>query len=131
MILGENNEKMSKSKGNVVNPDDIVESHGADTLRIYEMFMGPLDASIAWSTNGLDGSRRFLDRIWRLFVTMKWNLNPKIKDLEQYKDLEKVYHQTVKKVTEDYEGLRFNTAISQMMVFINDSYKADEIPRVC
>ena len=77
MILGENNEKMSKSKGNVVNPDDIVESHGADTLRLYEMFMGHLDASIAWSTNGLDGSRRFLDRIWRLFVNDDGNINEK------------------------------------------------------
>ncbi|MEJ7490606.1 class I tRNA ligase family protein, partial [Staphylococcus pettenkoferi] len=69
MILGEGNEKMSKSKGNVINPDDIVSSHGADTLRLYEMFMGPLDAAIAWSENGLDGSRRFLDRVWRLIVT--------------------------------------------------------------
>ena len=68
MILGEGNEKMSKSKGNVVNPDEIITSHGADTLRLYEMFMGPLEASVAWSTNGLDGARRFLDRIWRLFV---------------------------------------------------------------
>lgn len=127
MILGENNEKMSKSKGNVVNPDEIVGSHGADTLRLYEMFMGPLEASIAWSTNGLDGSRRFLDRIWRLFVDENGSLSSKIKDVEN-QSLEKVYHQTVKKVTEDYEGLRFNTAISQMMVFINEAYKAEELP---
>ena len=78
MILGENNEKMSKSKGNVVNPDEIVESHGADTLRLYEMFMGPLDASIAWSTTGLDGARRFLDRVWRLFIDDDGELNEKI-----------------------------------------------------
>lgn len=129
MILGENNEKMSKSKGNVVNPDDIVNSHGADTLRLYEMFMGPLDASIAWSTNGLDGSRRFLDRIWRLMVEENGELNPKIQDNEDASSLEKVYHQTVKKVTEDYEGLRFNTAISQMMVFINETYKAAVLPK--
>lgn len=129
MILGENNEKMSKSKGNVVNPDDIVDSHGADTLRLYEMFMGPLDASIAWSTNGLDGSRRFLDRIWRLMVEENGELNPKIQDNEEASNLEKVYHQTVKKVTEDYEGLRFNTAISQMMVFINEAYKATVLPK--
>ncbi|MFK2824722.1 leucine--tRNA ligase [Bacillus sp. B190/17] len=127
MILGENNEKMSKSKGNVVNPDEIVESHGADTLRLYEMFMGPLDASIAWSTTGLDGARRFLDRIWRLFVQETGELSEKITDSGN--ELEKVYHQTVKKVTEDYEHLRFNTAISQMMVFINEAYKAATLPK--
>ncbi|WP_017756174.1 leucine--tRNA ligase [Calidifontibacillus oryziterrae] len=129
MILGENNEKMSKSKGNVVNPDDIINSHGADTLRLYEMFMGPLDASIAWSTNGLDGARRFLDRIWRLFVTDDGALNPKISGQADERPLERVYHQTVKKVTEDFEGLRFNVAISQMMVFINDAYKAETLPK--
>lgn len=128
MILGENNEKMSKSKGNVVNPDDIVRSHGADTLRLYEMFMGPLEASIAWSEKGLDGSRRFLDRVWRLFVEENGELSPKIVDSSS-QTLDKVYNQTVKKVTEDYEGLRFNTAISQMMVFINDAYKATELPK--
>lgn len=129
MILGENNEKMSKSRGNVVNPDDIVESHGADTLRLYEMFMGPLDASKAWSTNGLDGARRFLDRVWRLFVEEDGSLNPKIQETQNVNSLEKVYHQTVKKVTEDFEGLRFNTAISQLMVFINEAYKADVLPK--
>ncbi|WP_456277932.1 leucine--tRNA ligase [Bacillus sp. AK128] len=128
MILGENNEKMSKSKGNVVNPDDIIKSHGADTLRLYEMFMGPLEASIAWSTNGLDGSRRFLDRVWRLFVEENGQLNSKITESTST-GLEKAYHQTVKKVTEDYEGLRFNTAISQMMVFVNEAYKATELPK--
>ncbi|SOC03469.1 leucyl-tRNA synthetase [Ureibacillus xyleni] len=127
MILGEGNEKMSKSKGNVVNPDDIVRSHGADTLRLYEMFMGPLDASVAWSTNGLDGARRFLDRIWRLFTTDEGTLAAKVQDSSDT-TLEKSYHQTVKKVTEDYEHLRFNTAISQMMVFINDCYKAEVVP---
>lgn len=127
MILGENNEKMSKSKGNVVNPDDIVASHGADTLRLYEMFMGPLDASIAWSENGLDGARRFLDRIWRLFMNEDGTVSNKIVDSNDG-TLEKVYHQTVKKVTEDYEGIRFNTAISQMMVFINEAYKAKSVP---
>ncbi|MFF5994185.1 leucine--tRNA ligase [Lysinibacillus sp. KU-BSD001] len=128
MILGEGNEKMSKSKGNVVNPDEIVESHGADTLRLYEMFMGPLEASVAWSTNGLDGARRFLDRIWRLFVTDEGKLADKVQ-VSDDKALEKSYHQTVKKVTEDIEGIRFNTAISQMMVFINDCYKAQVIPQ--
>ncbi|MED4053002.1 leucine--tRNA ligase [Niallia taxi] len=129
MILGENNEKMSKSKGNVVNPDEIVASHGADTLRLYEMFMGPLDAAIAWSTNGLDGSRRFLDRIWRLLVDDNGEISGKVQDIEEAKGLDKIYHQTVKKVTEDFEGLRFNTAISQMMVFINECYKADVLPK--
>ncbi|MBE2921630.1 leucine--tRNA ligase [Anoxybacillus flavithermus] len=129
MILGENNEKMSKSKGNVVNPDDIVESHGADTLRLYEMFMGPLEASIAWSTKGLDGARRFLDRVWRLFVEENGQLNPKIVDNPETDTLERVYHQTVKKVTEDYEALRFNIAISQLMVFINEAYKAPVLPK--
>ena len=129
MILGENNEKMSKSKGNVVNPDDIVTSHGADTLRLYEMFMGPLDASIAWSANGLDGSRRFLDRIWRLLIEENGQLSPKILETEEAHSLERIYHQTVKKVTEDYEGLRFNTAISQLMVFINEAYKATTLPK--
>ncbi|MGG4497150.1 leucine--tRNA ligase [Brevibacillus reuszeri] len=129
MILGENNEKMSKSKGNVVNPDDIVNSHGADTLRMYEMFMGPLDASIAWSTKGLDGSRRFIDRVYRLFVNESGELNDKIVDTAKATSMERVYHQTVKKVTEDYEGLRFNTGISQLMVFINEAYKADVLPK--
>ena len=128
MILGEGNVKMSKSLGNVINPDDIVHSHGADTLRIYEMFMGPLEASKEWSTNGLDGSRRFLDRIWRLFVNEDGTLSSKIGG-EPGGALEKVYHQTVKKVTEDFEGMRNNTAISQLMVFINEGYKVDSIPK--
>ncbi|WP_339251084.1 leucine--tRNA ligase [Sporosarcina sp. FSL W8-0480] len=128
MILGEGHVKMSKSLGNVINPDDIVHSHGADTLRLYEMFMGPLDASKEWSTNGLDGARRFLDRIWRLFVNEDGTLSSKIGG-ESGGALEKVYHQTVKKVTEDYEGMRNNTAISQMMVFINEGYKVDSIPK--
>lgn len=126
MILGEGNEKMSKSKGNVVNPDDIVRSHGADTLRLYEMFMGPLDAAIAWSENGLDGSRRFLDRIWRLLVTEEGNITSKVVEVPT-SSLDKVYNQTVKKVTEDFDTLNFNTAISQMMVFINECYKQDHI----
>ncbi|OZM56116.1 leucine--tRNA ligase [Lottiidibacillus patelloidae] len=129
MILGENNEKMSKSKGNVVNPDDIVASHGADTLRLYEMFMGPLDASIAWSENGLDGSRRFLDRVWRLFVGENGELSEKVQTGASTESLERTYHQTVKKVTEDFTELRFNVGISQLMVFINEAYKADSLPK--
>ncbi|HCV1272906.1 TPA: leucine--tRNA ligase [Staphylococcus aureus] len=126
MILGEGNEKMSKSKGNVINPDDIVQSHGADTLRLYEMFMGPLDAAIAWSEKGLDGSRRFLDRVWRLMVNEDGTLSSKIVTTNN-KSLDKVYNQTIKKVTEDFETLGFNTAISQLMVFINECYKVDEV----
>lgn len=127
MILGENNEKMSKSRGNVVNPDDVVEAYGADTLRLYEMFMGPLDASIAWSENGLEGSRKFLDRVWRLIVDENHKMRDRITTLNDGK-LDKVYHQTVKKVTEDYENLHFNTAISQLMVFVNEAYKVDALP---
>ncbi|AVM25090.1 leucine--tRNA ligase [Bacillus pumilus] len=128
MILGENNEKMSKSKGNVVNPDDIVESHGADTLRLYEMFMGPLDASIAWSETGLDGARRFLDRVWRLFTNEDGSISDTVTE-QSGGALERSYHETVMKVTDHYEGLRFNTGISQLMVFINDAYKADTLPK--
>lgn len=128
MILGEGNEKMSKSRGNVVNPDDIVRSHGADTLRLYEMFMGPLDADVAWSTEGLDGARRFLDRTWRLIINEDGEVSDKIVD-EYDPSMERIYHQTVKKVTEDYDNLHFNTAISQMMVFVNEGYKAEKISK--
>lgn len=122
MILGEDNAKMSKSIGNVVSPDEIIESHGADTLRLYEMFMGPLDADIAWSTTGVDGARRFLDRVWRLIIDEDGKVTNKIQE-KNGEELELVYHQTVKKVTEDYAALHFNTAISQLMVFINEAYK--------
>ena len=133
MILAEGKdgrpEKMSKSKGNVVNPDDIIVSHGADTLRVYEMFMGPLDASIAWSENGLNGSRRFLDRVYRLFVDEETGkVNDKVQDKDN-EELEVSYNYTIKKVSEDIEILGFNTAISQLMVFVNDCYKAEYIPR--
>ena len=133
MILAESKngkpEKMSKSKGNVVNPDDIVKSHGADTLRVYEMFMGPLDASIAWSTNGLDGSRRFLDRIYRLLIDTETNKpNAKVVEKENT-SLEASYNLTVKKVTNDIENMQFNTAISQLMIFVNDCNKAEYIPK--
>ena len=123
MILGSNGEKMSKSKGNVVNPDEMVNNYGADSLRLYEMFMGPIDAAKPWDPNGIDGAKKFLERIWRLY-----NEEDKIKD-EENKNLEKVYHQTVKKVTEDYETMNFNTAISSMMVFINAVYKENIFPK--
>ncbi len=123
MILGANGEKMSKSKGNVVNPDDMVKEYGADALRVYEMFMGPLEASKPWDPKGIEGSKRFLDRVFRLYIE-----ETKIKE-EENKNLERIYHQTVKKVTEDYETLNFNTAISQMMIFINAVYKEEVFPK--
>lgn len=127
MILGGNHEKMSKSKGNVVNPDDVVAQYGADTLRLYEMFMGPLDAAIPWSEDGLSGARKFLDRVWRLIVDDEGKLRDHITTIDDAQ-LTVIYHQTVKKVTEDYEALHFNTAISQMMVFVNEAAKVDALP---
>lgn len=121
MILGEDGEKMSKSRGNVINPDEIVEEYGADTLRLYEMFMGPLESVKPWSTAGVEGPHRFLERVYR-FYTEVANFDP------ANLTLEKIYHQTVKKVTEDYQNLRFNTAISQMMIFINECYKNNHVP---
>jgi len=126
MILGENGEKMSKSRGNVVNPDEIIEQYGADTLRLYEMFMGPLEASLPWSNQGLEGARRFLDRVYR-FVTESPYTQRIIDDNDH--ELDYSYHFLVKKVTEDFENLQLNTAISQMMIFINDAYKAKTIYR--
>ncbi len=124
MILGENGEKMSKSRGNVVNPDDIVKTYGADTLRLYEMFMGPLEASKPWNLDGVEGARRWLDRVYRVFIEQKERLT----DVNDHQ-LDRVYHQTVKKVTEDYEALGFNTAISQMMIFVNECFKVETIYR--
>lgn len=118
MILGSNGEKMSKSRGNVVNPDEIVESHGADALRVYEMFMGPLEAGLPWSTTGLDGTRKWLDRVDRLIHGAV-----EISDVNDH-SLDKVYNQTVKKVSHDIDTLNFNTAISQMMIFVNEAYKS-------
>ncbi len=123
MILGENNEKMSKSRGNVVNPDDIVNRFGADTLRLYEMFMGPLESSKPWADSGVEGSRKWLDRVWRLMIE-----SDKLSD-DNDGSLDYSFHYTVKKVTEDFETLNMNTAISQMMIFINDCYKASTIYR--
>ena len=122
MILGTNGEKMSKSKGNVINPDDMVKEYGADSLRIYEMFMGPIDAAKPWDPNGIDGSKKFLEKVWRLYVESN-----KIQNSEN-KNLEREYHYTVKKVTNDYETMNFNTAISQMMIFINAVNKEDIFP---
>lgn len=129
MILGTNNEKMSKSRGNVINPDEIVSNYGADTLRMYEMFMGPLEATKPWNENGVEGTFRFLNRIWRLFVTENGDLNPKIQDVEADESFKRTWHKTIKKVTEDFESLRFNTAISQLMIFVNDAYKVEVLPK--
>ena len=126
MILGENNEKMSKSRGNVVNPDDVVKDFGADTLRLYEMFMGPLEASLPWSTKGLEGARKFLDRVWRFYANEEYA--SKFTDVNDG-SLDKIYHQTVKKVSADFDKLNFNTGIAQMMTFLNEAYKANSIYR--
>ena len=123
MILGSNGIKMGKRFPEfVVNPNDIVRDYGADTLRLYEMFMGPLEADKPWNNDAVVGSKKFLDRIWRLYV------EENIITDEENKNLEKIYHQTIKKVTEDYESLNFNTAISQMMIFINAVYKENTLP---
>ena len=127
MILGSNHEKMSKSKGNVVNPDDIVEKYGADTLRLYEMFMGPLTESVPWDEEGLHGSYKWIQRVWRLLMDDNNHLRDRVSNFNDGK-LTKVYNQTVKKVTEDYERMHFNTAISQLMVFVNEAFKADDLP---
>ncbi len=123
MILGENGEKMSKSRGNVINPDLIIESHGADSLRVYEMFMGPLEAALPWSSSGLDGTKKWLDRVDRFFSEVA-----EFED-ENNHGLDKIYHHTVKKVTHDIETLNFNTAVSQMMIFINECFKQGKIYR--
>ncbi len=127
MILGDNHEKMSKSKGNVINPDDIVKQYGADTLRLYEMFMGPLEAAKPWSEKGLNGANKFIKRVWRLLIDDEDNLRDRVTTLNDGK-LDYIYNQTVKKVTEDFTAMHFNTAISQLMVFVNEAYKVDALP---
>jgi leucyl-tRNA synthetase len=122
MILGENGEKMSKSRGNVVNPDDVVKEFGADTLRTYEMFIGAFDLSASWSTEGVRGCRRFLDRVWKL--------QDMLIDGDGYRpEMETKIHQTIKKVSNDFESLKFNTAIAAMMGLVNDFYKANSITK--
>ena len=122
MILGENGEKMSKSRGNVINPDDIVNDYGADTLRTYEMFIGAFDAAASWSDDGVKGCRRFLDRVWKL--------KDMVTDETGYsKDMETKMHQTIKKVSNDFENLKYNTAIAAMMALINDFYKKGTVTR--
>lgn len=127
MILGTNHEKMSKSKGNVINPDDIVSEYGADTLRVYEMFMGPIDAAKPWSTEGIHGAYHWLDRVWRLMIDDNNHLRDRVTTIDDGK-LDKIYNQTVKIVSDDFEHMRFNVGISQMMIFVNEAYKADSLP---
>lgn len=126
MILGANGEKMSKSRGNVVNPDDVIEEYGADALRLFEMFAGPLEEGFAWSTTGLAGARRFIERVYRLYTDEEF-IN-KLTD-ENSHELDFVYNATVKKVTNDFESLQINTAIAQMMIYVNAVYKAKSLYR--
>jgi len=123
IILGEDNQKMSKSRGNIVSPDDVVEQYGADAFRCYEMFMGPLEQMKPWSMRGVEGVSRFLARVWRLIMSEnqagEWELSSAVQDVELDKSQQKILHATIKKVTEDIESLSFNTAISQMMIFVN------------
>jgi leucyl-tRNA synthetase len=135
MILGEDNRKMSKRWGNVIDPLDVIEIYGADAFRCYEMFMGPLEQMKPWSMKGVEGVSRFLARVWRLMMTEnqagEWELSGAVKDVEPTKAQQKITHATVKKVTEDIEGLAFNTAISQMMIFVNTfipQRPADTVP---
>jgi leucyl-tRNA synthetase len=132
IILGEDNQKMSKSRGNIVNPDDVIDQHGADAFRCYEMFMGPLEQMKPWSTRGVEGVARFLARVWRLLMTEnqagEWELSKRIKAIDATKSQQKLLHATIKKVTEDIESFSFNTAISQMMIFVNAFTNAEAIP---
>ena len=122
LILGTDGEKMSKSRGNVVNPDDIIDDIGADAFRLYEMFMGAFDQAIPWSTNGAKGCKKFLDRVWRLQEMMV--------EGEAYTDkLRYAMHETIKKVSEDFEAMKFNTAIAQMMTLVNEMYAAGSVTR--
>ena len=132
IILGMDGEKMSKSRGNTVNPDDIIKSHGTDTLRLYLMFLGPLEAMKPWNPNGIEGVHRFLQKVWRECLGREGQVNPKIaiaNDAAEPAELTKLLHETIKKVTEDIDGLRFNTAISQMMIFANAFQKAAAVNR--
>jgi leucyl-tRNA synthetase len=132
IILGEDGQKMSKSRGNIVNPDDVIDQYGADAFRCYEMFMGPLEQMKPWSMRGVEGVARFLARVWRLLMTEnqagEWELSAKLKEVDPDKAQQKITHATIKKVTEDIESLSFNTAISQMMIFVNAFTNAEVIP---
>ena len=129
MILGENGEKMSKSRGNVVNPDDVIAEQGADALRLYLMFLGPLERDKPWNTKGIEGVRRFLERAWRLFVDDEGQMQPQVQDVQPSEDSLRILHKTIDAVTTMTEDLRFNTAISQMMVFVNELTNFEVRPR--
>lgn len=129
IVLGEDNQKMSKSRGNVVNPDEMIDQFGADAVRLYEMFMGPLEAMKPWSTRGVEGVTRFLERTWRLMVDEQGQLSSAVVSTAPSLDHQRLLHHTIKKVTEDIEALRFNTAISQMMIFTNEMTKVQQRPR--
>jgi len=129
IVLGEDNQKMSKSRGNVVNPDEMIDRFGADAVRLYEMFMGPLEAMKPWSTRGVEGVTRFLERVWRLMVNEEGGLSSAVVSSAPPLEHQRILHQTIKKVTEDIEHLRFNTAISQMMVFTNELTKTEQRSR--
>jgi leucyl-tRNA synthetase len=120
---------MSKSRGNVVNPDEVVKLYGADSLRLFEMFMGPLEEMKPWSMRGVEGVYRFLNRVWRLFITEDDKLDPNLRIISITPELQSIYHFTIKKIGDDIEALRFNTAISQMMIFVNEVMKSDGRPR--
>ena len=126
IILGEDGEKMSKSRGNVANPDEIIASHGTDTLRLYLMFLGPPEAMKPWNPQGIEGVHRFLQKIWRECLDQNGQINPKLGATEPA-EITKLLHETIKKVTSDIEGIHFNTAISQMMIFVNAVQKADQV----
>jgi leucyl-tRNA synthetase len=128
-ILGEDGQKMSKSVGNVVNPDDLIDQYGADAVRLYEMFIGPLEASKPWSTKGVEGITRFLDRVWRLFLDEDGRLSSALSGEEPALESRRLLHQTIRKVTEDLDELKFNTAIAQMMVFVNELNRLERRPR--
>ena len=128
-ILGEDSRKMSKSRGNVVNPDDVVKEYGADAMRLFEMFMGPLEETKPWSTRGVEGVFRFLNRAWRMILDEEGNVLPSVQEVPLSEPQERLLHQTIKKVTEDIETLNFNTAISQMMIFVNEFLNLDPKPR--
>ena len=128
MILGEDGEKMSKSRGNVINPDDVIEEYGADTFRLYEMFMGPLDRDKPWNTESIKGVSRFLNRVWNILVNEDGNIRENVKDVEPGEELLTLTHRTIKKVTQDVEDLRYNTAISKLMVLNKEMGKKDVIP---
>ena len=129
MILGEDGVKMSKSRGNVINPDEIIDKYGADSLRLFYMFLGPLEKAKPWSASGIQGSNRFIRRVWSMLVEENGNLSKKISDIEADNDLTRLIHQTIKKVTDDIEALRFNTAISQLMILVNEIKERDKYPK--